>query len=150
MPEKLPALARVLVLSLGALIAGCGGDNGPREPENVTLHVAGRVTDREDGDPLPGVIVGVWRFLSDAPPVGRTTTDDAGHYELSTLIERCVDGAFYLSVITENLNFCYYLGSVRSLACTESPQTIDLPLHRELGREGCPWTSGQVAIRSDP
>jgi len=151
MPTNLPRMDWGLVLFLFALGAGCSRHTGPPEQDNVTLHVAGTVTDQENGAPLPGVTVGLWEFLGPEDPVVKTTTDDAGHYELSTLVERCVDGtALALNVITENLNFCYSLGSARNPACTENPQTFDLPLFRNLGVEGCPWNSSQTGSPAGP
>jgi hypothetical protein len=108
----------------------------------VTLDIAGTVTDQENEVPLSGVTIGLWDILGADKPVVKTTTDAAGHYQLSTLVESCANGNTTLVFDAITANNCYYMDAADSPACTEARQTFDFPLLRHQGVEGCPWTSG--------
>jgi len=138
MPASGVSLARVAVASVLTLGVGCGRDPGPPEPDNITVHVAGTVTDRENGAPLPGLTVYLHRPL-ESEHLTETTSDEAGRYELSLFVKYCIDGGtgLYFGIVSP----CYsLLGEQVGLSpgCTEAPQAFDLPLYRSAGVPGCP------------
>jgi 5-hydroxyisourate hydrolase-like protein (transthyretin family) len=131
----------LLVVAMGT---GCGGrsNTGPEPPDNVTLSIAGTVTDQVDGAPLPGMTIGLWDILGGGNnAVVTATTDAAGHYQLTT-VRQCTRGD-YTTLVFDAIapHNCYYMDAADSPLCTDTPQAFDFPLLRHLGiDEGCPWS----------
>jgi hypothetical protein len=109
---------------------------GPTEAEGPTIRVQGTVTAADDGAPVVGAVLEVWRFcLADCRPAAWVITDDSGDYSLSFLRrDSCSVSPGHMTVSHPDFSH-EVIGAVADdlyITCTEELQTIDVQLERRV------------------